>query len=132
MQPNQSGSQSSAREDDGMDVSIGERVDRVGGNVQDALDRTRSGWKEIKDTVDLEGRVQRHPYGMVLAAVGIGYVLGGGIFSRFTAKLLGTGLRLGVRLAAVPFIMDEVLGALGVGAGTAEDVSGTEPGSTGG
>jgi hypothetical protein len=126
MQPSYPGTVRGAREDDGMDVSIGERVDRVGGNVHDAFARTRSGWNEVVETVDLKGRVERHPYGMVLAAAGIGYVLGGGIFSRLTGKLLHTGLRLGIRLAAVPFIMDEVLGIMGVGSASGEDAAGAE------
>src|SRR4051812_50227751 len=59
--------------------------------------------------VDLRGRVQRNPIGMVLAAAGIGYVLGGGLFSPLTSKLL----KIGVRLRLVPGIKSP----LGAGGG---------------
>jgi hypothetical protein len=58
-------------------------------------------------TLDLRGRVDRHPIGMVLAAVGVGYVLGGGLFSPVTGRLL----KIGLRLALVPIIKNQ-LGAL--------------------
>src|SRR5437016_13520341 len=58
-------------------------------------------------TIDLRGRVQRNPIGMVLAAAGIGYVLGGGLFSPMTSRLL----KIGVRLALVPVIKSQ-LGAM--------------------
>ena len=55
----------------------------------------------------MRGRVQRNPIGMVLAAAGIGYVLGGGLFSPMTSRLL----KIGVRLALVPVIKSQ-LGAM--------------------
>jgi hypothetical protein len=54
--------------------------------------------------LDLRGRVERHPIGMVLAAIGVGYVLGGGLFSATTSRLL----RVGVRLALVPIIKNQL------------------------
>src|SRR5438874_10627922 len=57
--------------------------------------------------IDLRGRVERNPIGMVLAAAGIGYVLGGGLFSPMTSRLL----KIGVRLALVPVIKSQ-LGAM--------------------
>src|SRR3954465_6581334 len=39
-------------------------------------------------SIDLRGRVDRNPIGMVLAAAGIGYFLGGGLFSPLTGKLV--------------------------------------------
>ena len=54
--------------------------------------------------VDLRGRVQRNPIGMVLGALGVGYVLGGGLFSPTTARLL----RIGVRLALIPIIKSQI------------------------
>jgi hypothetical protein len=61
----------------------------------------------FSESVDLRGRVQRNPIGMVLAAAGIGYVLGGGLFSPMTSRLL----KIGVRLALVPVIKSQ-LGAM--------------------
>jgi hypothetical protein len=97
--------------------SFGERIDRVSDGAQQAWSSTREAVAEVRDRLDIEGRVRRHPYGMVAAAVGIGYVLGGGIFSRLTARILGLGLKVGIRMAAIPFIKDEVLGLVEAAAG---------------
>ena len=58
----------------------------------------------LSNSLDLAGRVQRNPIGSVLVAVGIGYVLGGGLFSPVTKK----ALRVGLRLAIVPFIKGQI------------------------
>jgi hypothetical protein len=63
--------------------------------------------QSFSESIDLRGRVQRNPIGMVLAAAGIGYVLGGGLFSPMTSRLL----KIGVRLALVPVIKSQ-LGAI--------------------
>ena len=63
--------------------------------------------QNFSESLDLRGRVQRNPIGMVLAAAGIGYVLGGGLFSPMTSRLL----KIGVRLALVPVIKSQ-LGAM--------------------
>jgi hypothetical protein len=60
--------------------------------------------ENLSRALDLRGRVERHPIGMVAAALGVGYVLGGGIFSPTTARLL----RIGVRLALVPIIKSQI------------------------
>ena len=75
--------------------------------------------EELGRTLDLRGRVDRHPIGMVFAAMGVGYVLGGGLFSPFTARLL----KIGVRLALVPILKSQ-LGAL-AGSGEGERTSGS-------
>jgi hypothetical protein len=41
--------------------------------------------------------------------VGVGYVLGGGLFSRLTARIVGTGLRIGLRTALLPFVTEGLL-----------------------
>ena len=63
--------------------------------------------QNFSESLDLRGRVQRNPIGMVLAAAGIGYVLGGGLFSPMTSRLL----KVGIRLALVPVIKSQ-LGAI--------------------
>ena len=63
------------------------------------------------NTLDLEGRVKRNPYGMVAGALGIGFVLGGGLFTRLAARILSTGLRIGF-LAAVPLLEKELVEAV--------------------
>jgi hypothetical protein len=113
MESQESGAPNGARGggDDGA-RSFGQRIDRVSGTAQQAWTRTRDAFSDVKGTLDLDGRIDRHPYGTLAAAVGIGYVLGGGLFSPLTARILGFGLRMGLRLAALPFIKEEVLGAL--------------------
>ncbi|HYZ90339.1 MAG TPA: hypothetical protein VE620_13665 [Myxococcales bacterium] len=59
---------------------------------------------DLSRTLDLRGRVERNPIGMVAAALGVGYVLGGGLFSSTTARLL----RIGVRLALIPIIKSQI------------------------
>ncbi len=53
----------------------------------------------VRKTLDIKGRWRRNPYGMVAGALGIGFVLGGGLFTRLSAKVLGAGLRVGLMLA---------------------------------
>ena len=82
-----------------------ERVGDLGNQAQQLWSDARGTFTDVRDTLDLQGRVDRNPYGMILAAVGVGYVLGGGLFTSTTARLL----RLGVRLAALPLVKDELL-----------------------
>jgi hypothetical protein len=63
------------------------------------------------DSLDLEGRVERNPYGMVAGALGIGFVLGGGLFTRLTAGVLSAGLRI-VLMAALPMLQEELIQAV--------------------
>src|SRR4051794_19451084 len=104
MESQESNAPNGQQRDDGGNRSFGQRVDRVSDTAQQAWSRTRDAVTDIKGTLDLDGRVSRNPYGTIAAAVGIGYVLGGGIFSPLTARILGLGLRLGIRLAALPFL----------------------------
>jgi hypothetical protein len=59
--------------------------------------------------VDLRGRVERNPIGMVLAAAGIGYVLGGGLFSSLTGRVV----RIGLRLALIPLVKSQLANIAG-------------------
>lgn len=64
---------------------------------------------EVPDEVlGLRRRVERNPYGILAAAAGVGFVLGGGLFTRLAARLVGTGLRLGL-VAAMPRLQAELL-----------------------
>jgi len=67
-------------------------------------------------TLDLRGRVERHPIGMMFAALGVGYVLGGGLFSPLTGRLV----RVGMRLALVPLIKSQIGVLTGSGGGESE------------
>jgi hypothetical protein len=111
-----------------------ERVEKVGDTAQQAWTRTRDAITDMKGTLDIDGRVRRSPYGTVGAALGIGYVLGGGLFSPLTARILGLGLRIGMRLAVLPLLTEELSGfaeALGGGGGSAEVGEGAEGGGKG-
>jgi hypothetical protein len=61
----------------------------------------------LREALDIEGRTDRNPYGMVLGALGVGFVLGGGIFTRLGAKLVGAGVRVGV-MAALPLFQKQL------------------------
>ena len=63
--------------------------------------------------MDLRGRVQRNPIGMVALAAGVGYLLGGGLFSPFTSKLV----KVGLRVALIPLIKSQLANLAGPAAG---------------
>jgi len=42
------------------------------------------------------------------AAVGVGYALGGGIFTPLTSRLLRFGLRIGLRAALLPIVTEQI------------------------
>jgi hypothetical protein len=72
---------------------------------------------------------------MLVAAAAVGYVLGGGLFTSWTGGLV----RLGIRLAAVPFVKNELMNvaeaAFGLGArddgGAGKATEGSDSGSEG-
>jgi hypothetical protein len=64
---------------------------------------------------DLAAIVVAHPAGAIAAAIGVGYVLGGGVFTRLTSGLLRLGLRLGVQFALLPALENEVATLMGSG-----------------
>lgn len=59
----------------------------------------------VADAVGLTEKVEQAPYAMVAAALGVGYVVGGGLFTPTTARLI----RLGMKLAAIPQVRDRLL-----------------------
>lgn len=125
----------------GENQGFGQRVDQIGSEAQHLWGNARSAVTDLGETLDIRGRVERNPYGMVAAAIGVGYVLGGGLFTPLTARIL----KLGVRLAMLPFVKDELLGMAeaalqgyqtgqsavgGSNAGGASDVGGPGSGSS--
>jgi len=90
----------------GHSPGIGERVDHIGSSAQEMWREARSAVVDIGGSLDIKGRTERHPYGTMLAALGVGYVLGGGLFTPLTARLV----RLGLRLAAIPLVRQELRG----------------------
>jgi hypothetical protein len=116
-------------------AGFGHRVDRIGSDAQQLWDDARGAVTDLNATLDLRGRVDRNPYMMLAAAFGVGYVLGGGLFTRTTARVI----RLGVRLAALPMVKDELLGmaeaamrGVEMGARGMNDMTGAGGGSSGG
>ena len=65
----------------------------------------------LRRTLDIEGRLRRNPYGMVAGALGIGFILGGGLFTRLAERMLGAGLRVGL-MAALPILEKSIAQAL--------------------
>jgi hypothetical protein len=114
-------------QEDGVIRTIGQRVDRASDSAQEAWTQTRGAFSDLTDAIDIKGRVKRRPYGAVAAAVGIGYVLGGGIFTPLTSRIVRLGLRIGVRAALLPLLKDQIAGlavALGNADGGAERETG--------
>ena len=77
---------------------ISDTVIDLGKNANSALNG-------VADAVGLTEKVEQAPYAMVAAALGIGYVVGGGLFTPTTSRLL----RLGMKLAAVPAVRERLL-----------------------
>jgi hypothetical protein len=73
-----------------------------------AVDEARRSVSSFAD--DLRTRVEEEPVKTLALAVGAGYILGGGLFSALTGRLLYGGLRIGLRLAALPLVREELLG----------------------
>src|ERR1700737_4329309 len=84
---------------------IGKRVEEIGSSAQHLLSEAKGAVEDLRETFDLRQRVDRHPYGMLAAAAAVGYVLGGGLFTSWTGGLV----RLGIRLAAIPFVKNELM-----------------------
>ncbi len=55
----------------------------------------------VRDVLDIQGRVDRNPYATLAGAFGVGFVLGGGLFTRLTERVTGAALRAGL-MAALP------------------------------
>lgn len=75
----------------------------------------------FSSSVDLRGRVQKNPILMVAAAAGVGYVLGGGLFSPFTGKLV----KYGLRIAILPLIKSQLAGIVGEASAPGEGAAGS-------
>jgi predicted methyltransferase len=118
-----------------------ERHDHDDGHVEEALRRSkairedaealagelRAAADQARSALDIQGRMERHPYATMAAAVGIGYVLGGGLFTRLSARML----HLGARVLLVPLIRSELqaFGESAMGRAAGEGFGGGEGGS---
>jgi len=66
----------------------------------------------LREVLDIEGRLRRNPYGMVAGALVVGFVMGGGLFTRLTARIAGVGLRMGLA-AAWPLLQQQLFSEKG-------------------
>lgn len=62
----------------------------------------------FRDPWGLGQQYKQSPYSVLAGAVGLGFVLGGGLFTRLTAKIVGVGLRVCV-MAALPAVQKELI-----------------------
>ncbi len=90
----------------GQNQTVAQHVDAAKDAAQEFVDEAKASGQGFMDAVDLTARVERNPYGMIAAALGIGYVLGGGLFTPTTSRLL----RLGLKLSALPLVRGELMG----------------------
>jgi hypothetical protein len=66
--------------------------------------------ESISTTIDdVRERVEKQPVKTLALAVGAGYVVGGGLFTPLTGRLFYTGLRVALRLAALPLVREELM-----------------------
>jgi hypothetical protein len=99
------------------------------------VDEARAFGRSLSDSaqsftqaVDLRGRVIRNPLGMIAAGLGIGYLLGGGLFTPLTGKLV----RYGMRFAILPLIRGPLMAMAGsAGAAAAAGAPGRGEGKSG-
>jgi hypothetical protein len=75
-------------------------------NLGSAVDDVKRAVEALSGEV--KERVDAHPLKALAAALGAGYVIGGGLFSPLTGRLLLGGVRIGLRLAALPLVRDEL------------------------
>lgn len=73
--------------------------------VQELAKDANSAVNGMADAVGLTDQVEKAPYAMIGAALGVGYIVGGGLFTPTTARLL----RMGMKLAAIPQVRDRLL-----------------------
>lgn len=66
-------------------------------------DRLRE-WKD-----EVLRQADTNPARTLAVAAGAGYLLGGGLFSPLTARLVATGVKLGLRFALLPFVSQRVV-----------------------
>jgi len=84
----------------------------LGDDVRSLTSELSEAASELRQKVDISQSVQAHPFRSIAIAAGVGYVLGGGLFSPLT----GTLLRVGMRAMVVPMLKGQ-LEAMVAGAG---------------
>jgi hypothetical protein len=88
------------------------RTSATGENQGATPDAREVGTQLVRWRDDLFDQIKRRPARSLLIAIGAGYVAGGGIGTILTARLLGLGARMAVRLAVIPIFADGIERAL--------------------
>jgi hypothetical protein len=82
---------------------------RRGGEPPRLMSAVEEARRSIETTVDdVRERVQEQPVKTLALALGAGFVVGGGLFTPLTGRLFYTGLRMALRLAALPLVREEL------------------------
>lgn len=100
------------REQDGRAERVLRQSRALGEDARGLAKELSEAAKEVRARMDLSTSVQAHPLGALVAAAGLGYLLGGGLFSPLTGRLLGFGAR-----ALVVPVLKAQLEAMVVGQG---------------
>jgi hypothetical protein len=85
-----------------------ETAEANGANVSEALSSARASLD-----ANLRQRLDTNPWGVLGLALAAGYVAGGGLFTPLTARLLGLGVRVGLKVAVLPMVRQEIAGLAG-------------------
>jgi hypothetical protein len=78
---------------------------------------------------DVKSRFDQHPYGALAASLGVGYVLGGGLFTPLTERIVKLALRAGLRAALVPILRAQLSKLVAAGEGEQAAPAGSAPGT---
>lgn len=102
---------SSPRDDDESGLVGGRRRSgRRSGESPRLLAAVEEAKRSFETTVDdVRDRVQEQPVKTLAIALGAGYVVGGGLFTPLTGRIFYTGLRIALRLAALPLVREELM-----------------------
>ncbi len=87
-------------------VGLSGQIGQLGNTAQQLISEARDAVRGLRGKLDIAGRMERHPYAMLAGAIGVGYILGGGLFSGLTFRLI----QLGVKVAAVPLLKSQLVG----------------------
>lgn len=89
--------------------AVSEDVRELAGEIAGAA-------REISGRLDLARSVREHPFRSVLVAAGVGYVLGGGLFTPLTGSIL----RVGTRAMLIPLLKGQLEGIAAGAAGVTD------------
>jgi hypothetical protein len=77
----------------------------LGDRAQEAREQAQTVAGAMQEA--LAEKVAENPYGMIAAAFAVGYVAGGGLFTKTTARMV----QMGARLMMIPQVRDPLLDA---------------------